>query len=55
MHGVVKSYYLNGNLKMEQNWYNGEQNGATKYYDETGKVKETRFYYYDLLMNVSKN
>jgi len=55
MHGVVKSYYPNGNLKMEQNWYNGEQNGATKYYDETGKVKETRFYYYDLLMNVSKN
>lgn len=54
LHGLQTTYYSNGNLRSEENWYNGEQNGVSKYYDENGRLTETRVYYYDILLSVTK-
>ena len=53
-HGIIKEFYANGNLKSERSFYEGEENGASKYYNETGKLTETRTYYFGVLLSVNK-
>jgi antitoxin component YwqK of YwqJK toxin-antitoxin module len=42
-------YYFNGKIKEKANYYLGERQGATYYYDDEGKVSDTLYFYNDYL------
>jgi antitoxin component YwqK of YwqJK toxin-antitoxin module len=42
--GLYKSYYKNGNIENESNYINGELNGISTYYKESGKIYFQHFY-----------
>jgi antitoxin component YwqK of YwqJK toxin-antitoxin module len=52
--GVVKEFYPDGKLLSELYYITGNPHGPHKIYDQSGKLKETRIYYYGYIMLVKK-
>jgi uncharacterized protein len=49
---MCKTYYQNGKIEKEENYYNNDLHGICKYYDELGKLKQTRTYFHDILQTI---
>lgn len=51
-HGLYKEFNSKGILIEEGNYYDDRRHGEHRYYDDNGKLKQTRYYYYGLLLDV---
>lgn len=52
LHGPYKEYNTKGILTEEGNFYNDDLHGEQRIYDDAGKLKQVRYYYYGLLLQV---
>jgi antitoxin component YwqK of YwqJK toxin-antitoxin module len=52
LHGNYKEFNTKGTLVEEGNFYNGDNHGEFHYFDDNGKLKQVRFYYYGQLLSV---
>jgi uncharacterized protein len=53
-HGCNKVFYPNGKLKSEEWYYNDEEQGTFKYYNEQGQLTQTKIYSYGILLQATK-
>jgi len=54
LHGRAIVYNEKGTPTLEGYYYNGSPHGIFKTYDDTGKLKDTRIYYYGDLIEIKK-
>jgi antitoxin component YwqK of YwqJK toxin-antitoxin module len=54
LEGPYKDFFEDGTVKEEGTGYNGSLNGSQKIYNASGKLIETRIYYFGTLLNVIK-
>ena len=46
-HGVMKTFWDDGNIKREETFIEGKRNGLTKDYSRTGRSRRTEIFYVD--------